>query len=168
MILSSWEIFWACCMYGYCRFLLLQFLFHVMTFDGHLEIFFIFLQVFANIFWGGSDSGGIFMNILVFPVCQVTNVQNKGLLSISRHVIHWTYVMDQSSKTNTQAHDRNRNQVTPMVSDILPARSQRALFFSGRQHFSSSKYSLTVNFLSSCGAIINFASLCKSAKSHES
>lgn len=76
--------------------------------------------------------------------------------------------MDQSSKTNTQPHDKKQNQLTPVVSDILPARSQRALFFSGRQHFSSSTYSLTVNFLSSCGAIINFASFYKSAKSHES
>lgn len=54
-----------------------------------------------------------------------------------------------------------------MVSDILPARSQRALYFFGRQHFTSSKYSLTVNFLSSCGTIINFVGSRKSAESHE-
>lgn len=55
-----------------------------------------------------------------------------------------------------------------MVPDILPARSQRALYFFGRQCFTSSKYSLAVNFLSSWGNIINFASSCKSAKSNES
>lgn len=55
-----------------------------------------------------------------------------------------------------------------MVPDILPARSQRALYFFGRQRFTSSKYSLAVNFLSSWGTIINFARSCKSAKSNES
>jgi len=76
--------------------------------------------------------------------------------------------MDQSSKANSQPRDKKHNQLTPVLSDILPARSQWALFFPSRQHFSSSKYSLTVNFLNSCGAIINFASLRKSARKHES